>query len=122
MSSRPGISATNAADAAAHCGGASARVLLSCFSLNGRRPQPLYNASAELLPIAASGAYDWPGATGVGSWIVPLAPTGCADVLHDECAALLRNPAEAAPPALAAHPRFREQVEELRRAEEGACS
>ena len=53
---------------------------------------------------------------------MPLAPTGCADVLHDECAKLLRNPAEAAPPALAAHPRFREQVEELRRAEEGACS
>ena len=45
-----------AADAAADCGGASARVVLSCFSLNGRRPQPLYNASAELLPIAASGA------------------------------------------------------------------
>ena len=116
------IHADAAADAATHCGGASARVMLSCFSLNGRRPQPLYNASAELLPIAASGAYDWPGATGVGSWIVPLAPTGCADVLHDECAALLRNPAEAAPPALAAHPRFREQVEELRRAEAGACS
>ena len=111
-----------AADAAAHCGGASARVVLSCFSLNGRRPQPLYNASAELLPIAASGAYERPGATGVGSWIVPLAPTGCADGLHAECAALLRNPAEAAPPALAAHPRFREQVEELRRAEAGACS
>ena len=67
----------------------SVHAATSCFSLNGRSPQPLYRHDIDLLPIARAGTYDRLGASGVGTWLHALHPSDRATTRADgDCAAL----------------------------------
>ena len=67
----------------------SARAV-SCFTHNARRPQPLYNSSADLLMAATAGRCTV--ASAVGDWLLPLSPLSLAPLSaaasaqsEDEC-------------------------------------
>lgn len=66
---------------------------VSCFSLNARASQPLFQSDVDLLPIAAAGTYEWLGVSGVGAWLHPLrALNATAADQSAVCEALLRHP------------------------------